>query len=108
VGCACRQHPIAYTYKTTSNRIYICSLFWSQSSSFRAHAVGHESYHWNTVAGADDVTYGSSQCQSLARTRPNDAHASSCYAVRAKPGPPHWGACRRYRGYAPQTPQVGL
>ena len=73
----CSSNTIAYTYKTTSNRIYICNLFWSQSASFRAHAVGHESYHWNTVAGADDVTYGSSQCQSLARSRPGDARRNA-------------------------------
>jgi len=69
----CTSNTIAYTYKTTSNRIYICSAFWNQTASFRAHAVAHESFHWNTVAGADDVTYGYSQCQSLASSRPYDA-----------------------------------
>jgi|GEM_PF-1253642 len=69
----CQPNYIAYTYKTTSNRIYICGAFWSQSSSMKAHTIAHESFHWNTVAGADDVTYGYNNCLNLASTRPYDA-----------------------------------
>lgn len=69
----CQSNYIAYTYKTTSNRIYICAAFWNQSASSKAHTIAHESFHWNTVAGADDVTYGYTNCQNLAKTRPYDA-----------------------------------
>ncbi|MEP0775547.1 MAG: hypothetical protein HRF46_14455 [Acidobacteriota bacterium] len=69
----CQPNYIAYTYKTTSNRIYICAAFWNQSASGMAHTIAHESFHWNTVAGADDVTYGYSNCLNLASTRPYDA-----------------------------------
>ena len=82
----CSAGVVAYTYKTTSNRVYLCSAFWSYSN--KGHVIGHESYHWNTVAGADDVTYGSSQCQSLARTRPNDAlRNADNYAYAADTAP---------------------
>ena len=82
----CSAGVVAYTYKTTSNRVYLCSAFWSYSD--KGHAIGHESYHWNTVAGADDVTYGSSQCQSLARSRPNDAlRNADNYAYAADTAP---------------------
>ena len=82
----CTSGVVAYTYKTTSNRVYLCSAFWSYSN--KGHVIGHEAYHWNTVAGADDVTYGSSQCQSLARTRPNDAlRNADNYAYAADTAP---------------------
>ena len=82
----CDAGIVAYTYKQTSNRIYLCSAFWSYSD--KGHVVGHESYHWNTVAGADDVTYGSSQSQSLARSRPNDAlRNADNYAYAADTAP---------------------
>lgn len=82
----CSSGIVAYTYKTTSNRVYLCSAFWSYSN--KGHVIGHESYHWNTVAGADDVTYGSSQCQSLARSRPNDAlRNADNYAYAADTAP---------------------
>lgn len=82
----CSAGVVAYTYKTTSNRVYLCSAFWSYSN--KGHVIGHEAYHWNTVAGADDVTYGSSQCQSLARTRPNDAlRNADNYAYAADTAP---------------------
>jgi len=68
----CQSNYIAYTYKTTSNRIYICPAFWNQNASGMAHTVAHESFHWNTVASADDVTYGYTNCINLAKTRPND------------------------------------
>lgn len=69
----CSAGVVLYTYKTTTNTIYVCSAYASQSSSFRAHAVNHESYHWNTVAGADDVTYGLTQCRNLAASNPTSA-----------------------------------
>lgn len=69
----CQSNYIAYTYKTTSNRIYICPAFWNQNASGRAHTIAHESFHWNTVAGADDVTYGYTNCINLAKNRPYDA-----------------------------------
>lgn len=69
----CQPNYIAYTYKTTSNRIYICPAFWNQSASGMAHTIAHEAFHWNTVAGADDVTYGYTNCINLAATRPYDA-----------------------------------
>lgn len=82
----CASGIVAYTYKTTSNRVYLCSAFWSYSN--KGHVIGHEAYHWNTVAGADDVTYGSSQCQSLARSRPNDAlRNADNYAYAADTAP---------------------
>ncbi len=82
----CSSGIVAYTYKTTSNRMYLCSAFWSYSD--KGHVVGHEAYHWNTVAGADDVTYGYSQCQNLARSRPNDAlRNSDNYAYAADTAP---------------------
>lgn len=82
----CSAGVVAYTYKTTSNRVYLCSAFWTYSN--QGHVIGHESYHWNTVAGADDVTYGSSQCQSLARSRPNDAlRNADNYAYAADTAP---------------------
>ena len=82
----CSSGVVAYTYKTTSNRVYLCSAFWSYSN--KGHVIGHEAYHWNTVAGADDVTYGYSQCQSLARSRPNDAlRNSDNYAYAADTAP---------------------
>lgn len=82
----CSAGVVAYTYKTTSNRVYLCSAFWSYSN--KGHVIGHESYHWNTVAGADDVTYGSSQCQSLAQSRPNDAlRNADNYAYAADTAP---------------------
>jgi hypothetical protein len=82
----CSAGVVAYTYKTTSNRVYLCSAFWSYSN--KGHVIGHEAYHWNTVAGADDVTYGSSQCQSLARSRPNDAlRNADNYAYAADTAP---------------------
>lgn len=82
----CSSGIVAYTYKTTSNRVYLCAAFWSYSN--KGHVIGHESYHWNTVAGADDVTYGSSQCQSLARSRPNDAlRNADNYAYAADTAP---------------------
>jgi len=82
----CSAGVVAYTYKTTSNRVYLCTAFWSYSN--KGHVIGHEAYHWNTVAGADDVTYGSSQCQSLARSRPNDAlRNADNYAYAADTAP---------------------
>lgn len=71
----CSGNIIAYTYKQTTNRMYLCEAFWSYGD--KGHVVGHESYHWYSVAGADDVTYGYSQCQNLARTRPYDALRNS-------------------------------
>lgn len=82
----CSANVVAYTFKQTTNRMYLCSAFWSYSD--KGHVVGHEAYHWNTVAGADDVTYGVSQSQSLARTRPNDAlRNSDNYAYAADRAP---------------------
>jgi hypothetical protein len=82
----CSAGIVAYTFKQTTNRMYLCTAFWSYAN--KGHVVGHEAYHWNTVAGADDVTYGSSQCQSLARTRPNDAlRNSDNYAYAADTAP---------------------
>lgn len=82
----CSAGVVAYTYKTTSNRVYLCTAFWNYSN--KGHVIGHEAYHWNTVAGADDVTYGSSQCQSLARSRPNDAlRNADNYAYAADTAP---------------------
>ena len=54
----------------------------------RQPAAGHESYHWNTVAGADNITYGSGQCQSLARSWPNDALRNASNYAYAADTPP--------------------
>lgn len=84
----CSGSIVLYTYKQVTNQIWVCSIYTSQSNTFKAHAVNHETYHWNTVAGADDVTYGSSRCQSLAASNPSAAlRNADNYAYAADTAP---------------------
>jgi peptidyl-Lys metalloendopeptidase len=84
----CSGSIVLYTYKQVTNQIWVCSIYTSQSNTFKAHAVNHETYHWNTVAGADDVTYGSAQCRSLASSNPSAAlRNADNYAYAADTAP---------------------
>lgn len=84
----CSGSIVLYTYKQVTNQIWVCSIYTSQSNTFKAHAVNHETYHWNTVAGADDVTYGNSQCRSLASSNPSAAlRNADNYAYAADTAP---------------------
>lgn len=61
----CDSGVIAYVYKNRPYEIWICPDFFTYTY-FQTHAVTHEVFHWYIVAGAEDWTYGSANCQTLA------------------------------------------
>jgi peptidyl-Lys metalloendopeptidase len=69
-GSYCDPGVVAYVYQNRPCETWICSAFFSQTSSFRCHAVYHESNHWTYT---DDWVYGYSNCLWLADNYPSYA-----------------------------------
>jgi hypothetical protein len=72
-GEYCSPYVVAYVFKNQPYKIWICDAFWTESASYQAHAIAHETFHWYEVAGVDDIVYGESACRSLAQSDPYDA-----------------------------------
>ena len=72
--CLKIKNVIAYTYHG-SNMIYLCSLYRTEPSikgeNTKLGTVLHEFTH--AVAYTEDITYGKSNCEYLARTQPDQA-----------------------------------
>lgn len=72
--CVKIANVIAYTYKR-STVIYLCSIYRSEPDikgvGTKLGTIVHELTH--AVAYTDDITYGQTNCQSLARNNPNEA-----------------------------------
>jgi peptidyl-Lys metalloendopeptidase len=65
-GSYCEPGVIAYVYQNRSYEIWICPDFFVYNN-FQVHAITHEVFHWNIVAGAEDWGYGSKFCKDLAK-----------------------------------------
>lgn len=70
---SCEAGVIAYVYPVYAYYVWICPGFFNYGSVERGSFLLHEASHWNAVAGTDDYGYGSSYCQSLARSYPSYA-----------------------------------
>jgi peptidyl-Lys metalloendopeptidase len=65
-GSYCEPGVIAYVYQNRSYEIWLCPDFFVYNN-MQVHAIDHEVFHWNIVAGAEDWGYGSKFCKDLAK-----------------------------------------
>jgi peptidyl-Lys metalloendopeptidase len=71
--CRCTESWYAYVYSDSPYDIYLCNAFWPASNADKYGTITHEVSHFNVVAGSEDIAYGVSACQSLARSSPSRA-----------------------------------
>jgi peptidyl-Lys metalloendopeptidase len=78
-GSSCSSNTYAYVYPAdTTHTIYVCAVFWRVTTGncvmdSQPGTLIHEMGHFNNVAGLNDVTYGITNCQNLARNNPGQA-----------------------------------
>lgn len=67
----CQQGNAAYVMTNSEEVVsHYCPVFHTYSLNVKASMVVHELSHAKTIRGTGDHCYGSTSCQSLARTRP--------------------------------------
>jgi peptidyl-Lys metalloendopeptidase len=71
--CDCDDYYYAYVYPDQPYNIYICQIYWDASLEDKGGTVIHELTHFHTVGSTDDVVYGVSGCEQLARDNPGRA-----------------------------------
>ncbi|KAK1230729.1 hypothetical protein PQX77_006179 [Marasmius sp. AFHP31] len=75
--CSCTDAgTYAYVNPGDPGHIYLCGAFWNAPNTgtdSRAGTLIHESSHFSSIAGTDDVVYGQSGARNLARTNPANA-----------------------------------
>lgn len=72
-GSGCQAGWYAYTFHG-SRTVYLCEAFWTapaKGEDSQAGTVVHELSH--AIAFTEDLAYGRTSCQSLARSKPDDA-----------------------------------
>jgi len=78
-GSSCTPNTYAYVYPTdTTHTVYVCGYFWRVPTGncimdSQPGTLIHEMSHFNNVAGTQDVTYGITNCQNLAKSNPAQA-----------------------------------
>jgi len=78
-GSSCSANVYAYVYPNDSAyNVYVCGAFWTASAAecktdSRPGTIIHEISHFTAVAGTQDIQYGTSGCQNLAKTNPANA-----------------------------------
>jgi len=79
IGSSCSANTYAYVYPNDSNFwVYVCGAFWRAPTTTcqydsRPGTIVHELSHFNSVAGTSDHAYGTTNCQNLAKSNPNQA-----------------------------------
>lgn len=80
INCQCKDpFTYAYVYPTDpTHTIHLCGAFWNAPASpyqydSQPGTLTHEMSHFNDIAGTDDIVYGTSGCQALAISNPNEA-----------------------------------
>ncbi|KAK1223371.1 hypothetical protein PQX77_013770 [Marasmius sp. AFHP31] len=74
--CLTKPTAYAYVYPDQYGVIYLCNAFWTAPNTgtdSRAGTLIHESSHFITVAGTQDIVYGQSNARNLANTNPANA-----------------------------------
>jgi len=76
----CDEYEGVYAYVYPSDMthtIYYCDLYWvvpvAGGFDTKAGTVYHEASHFDDIARTDDLVYGVTGCEELARNSPNDA-----------------------------------
>jgi len=75
----CSSNTYAYVYPSDANYIvYVCGAFWSASGNTcafdsRGGTIVHEISHFTPVAATQDIQYGTSGCENLAKSNPANA-----------------------------------
>jgi peptidyl-Lys metalloendopeptidase len=78
-GSECTANTYAYVYPSWANHtVFVCGYFWRVPTrncvlDSQPGTLIHEMSHFNNVAGTRDVTYGISNCRTLARNNPAQA-----------------------------------
>jgi len=77
---ACDEYEGVYAYvypDDETHTIYYCDVYWivpvAGGFDTQAGTVYHEVSHYNDIAATDDLVYGVSGCEQLARTNPGGA-----------------------------------
>jgi len=78
-GSSCSNNVYAYVFPGDSTfTVYVCGAFWNANINTCAYdskpgTIIHEISHFNAVAGTQDITYGTTNCQNLAKSNPANA-----------------------------------
>jgi len=78
-GSSCSANTYAYVFPTdTTYTVYVCGAYWRASANTcsydsRPGTHIHEISHFRAVAATQDVTYGTTNCQNLAKSNPAQA-----------------------------------
>jgi len=78
-GSSCSANVYAYVYPNDSAyNVYVCNQFWLASgvdcrTDSRPGTLIHEISHFTPVAATQDIQYGTTGCQSLAKSNPANA-----------------------------------
>jgi len=83
-GPSCSSNTFGYVYPTDSTKtVYLCPLFWNNPPE-AIRTIVHEATHFNDIGATQDYAYGTSSCQSLAKSSPDKAIYNAdnhCYFV---------------------------
>jgi len=78
-GSSCSASTYAYVYPSDSTyTVYVCGAFWNAPTNTCSYdskpgTIVHEISHFSPVAGTQDITYGTTNCQNLAKSNPANA-----------------------------------
>jgi len=78
-GSSCTSNTYAYVFPADSTHtVYVCGYFWRVPTrncvlDSQPGTLIHEMSHFNNVANTNDVTYGITNCENLAKNNPAQA-----------------------------------
>merc|ERR1712072_79992 len=73
--CTCDGNTFGYTYPADKlQRVHICRMVFSYPDYWeRVQTLVHELSHFNSIGSTQDLAYGPTECQRLARVNPFEA-----------------------------------
>ncbi|CAL1694054.1 unnamed protein product [Somion occarium] len=75
--CTCTDSGVyAYVYPDDFGHVYLCGVFWqapNTGTDSRAGTLIHESSHFTSNGGTDDIVYGQTAAKNLAQSNPSQA-----------------------------------
>lgn len=71
------EGTIAHVRPDDASTIYLDPKFWNQTPATQGETLVHESSHFDSTAGTDDVVYGEEEAAALARVSPQAAEQNA-------------------------------
>ncbi|KAF7359933.1 Peptidyl-Lys metalloendopeptidase [Mycena venus] len=75
-NCNCQEDSYAFVHPNDDSTIHLCTDFWTaplEGTDSQGGTLVHESSHFTSIAGTDDIVYGQDDAMKLASNHPKRA-----------------------------------